>query len=344
MNIEDIPKMIRHLGRTLFGKAPMAPKVALDGKHIIVTGASPGSIGFETAKTLASWGACVTITTRSNPEATVDAITTALSLEGKPADLHGHSLDLTQAASVCAFSEWYLDTFNDKLDVLINNAGIHLDLLSQWDQPNLTADGFEIHWRTNYLGTSMLTQLLLPALTVAGKQYGDARVVNVSSHLHSRGINREFFSPQRPYDSWSAYGQSKLAVVHHAFELQRRYASDCNLQGYVLHPGAIATNISGKGLEGNGLLQKLRNLFSPIEALILMSPNEGAQTQILCATAPSVEGGKFYERCETAKVNPEANDKTIAKRLWDETQVWALTMSKAHTQTSTQTSAPVNSV
>ncbi len=322
MNFEDIPKMIRHLGRTLFGSAPIAPVTDLTGKTAIITGASPGSIGFETAKTLAAWGGNVIITTRSNPDATVRALVAALSLEGKSANITGHTLDLTDAQSVNSFAEWFQKNDENRLHILINNAGIHLDLLSQWKEPTRTPDGFEIHWRTNYLGSAMLTHLLLPQLKNAGAIDGDARVINVSSHLHNKGLNSELFSQQRPYDSWEAYGQSKLATVHHAFEIQRRFAQQFNVKGYVLHPGAIATNISGKGLEGTGLLQKLRNLFSPIEALILLSPTEGAQTQIYCASHPSIIGGFYYERCERGDVNTESSDTLVAERLWDETQTW----------------------
>ena len=175
----------------------------------------------------------------------------------------------------------------------------------------------------------MLTHLLLPQLKNAGAIDGDARVVNVSSHLHNKGLNSEFFSQQRPYNSWEAYGQSKLATVHHAFEIQRRFSQQFNVKGYVLHPGAIATNISGKGLEGTGILQKLRNLFSPIEALILLSPTEGAQTQIYCATHPSIVGGTYYERCERGDVNPESSDTLVAERLWDETQTWIQSVSNS---------------
>ena len=191
MNFEDIPKMIRHLGRTLFGSAPTAPVTDLTGKNAIVTGASPGSIGFETAKTLASWGANVIITTRSNPGDTVQALVSSLQREGKTANIKGHTLDLTNAQSVNTFAEWFQDISENRLHILINNAGIHLDLLSQWKEPTLTSDGFEIHWRTNYLGSAMLTHLLLPQLKNAGAIDGDARVVNVSSHLHSKGLNSE---------------------------------------------------------------------------------------------------------------------------------------------------------
>jgi len=81
------------------------------------------------------------------------------------------------------FVRWFVATHGDRLDVLINNAGINLDLLSRWKEPRLTDDGFEIQWRTNYLGSAHLTHLLLPLLERTGKTTGDARVLNVVAHL-----------------------------------------------------------------------------------------------------------------------------------------------------------------
>ncbi len=57
---------VRGLVRSLFVKTPFAKETSLRGKHVIVTGAGPGSLGYESAKTLARWGAVVIVTTRSN--------------------------------------------------------------------------------------------------------------------------------------------------------------------------------------------------------------------------------------------------------------------------------------
>lgn len=321
MSMKDFPTMLGHLRRRLFGASPMAAEVNLRGKKIIVTGTSPGSIGFETALTLASWGACVIITTRSNSNATADQLRRCLHQQGKSADIDAHSLDLAAADSVIQFVRWYQKKHGSQLDFLINNAGVHLDLAGSWKQPQLTADGFEIHWRTNYLGTLHLTHLLLPLLKSTGTITGDARIVNVASHLHTKGTNAGLFAPIQPFHSWTAYGQSKLGLVHTAFEIQRRFA-ECNLQGFALHPGSIHTNISDKGLATRPLLRILRQWFSPLEALVLLTPEQGAQTQILCATAPGLKGGIYYERCAPADCSEELDDLAAAQRLWQETETW----------------------
>ena len=111
----------------------------------LVTGAGEGSLGEATAVALRGLGFRVLTTTRSCPVA---------------ADTH--PLDLTSRGSVAELAAW-VGSSADRLDVLVNNAGIHLDLRSRWREPQLV-DGHEVHWRTNYLGTAQLTRLLLPRL------------------------------------------------------------------------------------------------------------------------------------------------------------------------------------
>lgn len=290
-------------------KSPAAP-VDLYGRRIIVTGASPGSLGAATARALAAWGAQVVITTRSN---SLDA---ARSIG---AGVAGHPLDLTDASSVDAFADWYARE-HDGLDVLINNAGAHLDLRAKWKEPQLTADGYEVHWRTNYLGTMHLTHRLLPLVERAAETSGDGRVVNVVSKLHIRGRNEFLFAPLTPYHSWDAYGLSKLALVHAANEIARRYAS-ANVRGYSLHPGSVYTHIADRGLEGQRAISALRRALAPIEARTLLSPEQGAQTSLHCATAPGLPPG-YYRNCTLAKPSDEALDGAAAARLWDETAGW----------------------
>jgi NAD(P)-dependent dehydrogenase (short-subunit alcohol dehydrogenase family) len=204
---------------------------------------------------------------------------------------------------------------------LVNNAGVHLDLMSQWREPRLSDDGFEVQWRTNYLGTMHLTRLLLPALQKAAERTGDARIVNVVSRLHFKGSNSALFGGPEPYDSWKAYGGSKLAMVHATFEAQRRFAAQHGVQSYCLHPGSVSTNVADKGLDGTWA-QRARRALLPVEALFLKTPEEGAQTQLHCATAPGLEGGLYYDECAPTEVNPESNDTATAQRLWEETTAW----------------------
>jgi NAD(P)-dependent dehydrogenase (short-subunit alcohol dehydrogenase family) len=293
----------------------MASPVELAGKRVIVTGASPGSLGAATARALAQWGAQVVVTTRANAVDAARAIGDGVT---------GHPLDLTDVQSVAAFADWYARE-HDRLDVLVNNAGIHLDLRAKWTEPQLSADGYEIHWRTNYLGTMQLTHRLLPLLERAAEKSGDARVVNVVSKLHARGRNEFLFAPLTPYHSWDAYGLSKLALVHATNELARRYAP-ANVHGYSLHPGSVYTHIADRGLEGQRVLAALRRALAPIEARTLLSPEQGAQTTLHCATAPGLPVG-YYRGCAPASASDDTRDSAVAARLWDDTAAWVSALS-----------------
>jgi NAD(P)-dependent dehydrogenase (short-subunit alcohol dehydrogenase family) len=304
---------------------PRAARVALHGKRMIVTGASPGSLGFEAAKALASFGADLVITTRTASDAAADAIRAAVggdrSGTARPVRIDAHPLDLARVDSVERFVAWYTAEHGERLDVLVNNAGIHLDLRSQWRAPRLTEDGHEIHLRTNYLGTAHLTHRLLPLLRATAEASGEARVVNVVSDLHTRGRNEALFSPLAPYDSWVAYGVSKLALVHLTFELERRYARE-RVHAYCLHPGSVFSKIADKGLEESPRLARLRKMLAPLEARILLSPEEGAQTTIHCASTPRLRGGTYYRRCRPAKASDEADEVAVTARLREDTERW----------------------
>jgi NAD(P)-dependent dehydrogenase (short-subunit alcohol dehydrogenase family) len=306
--------------RHLFVRTTFAAPIDLTGKTIVVTGTGPGSLGFATARTLASWGASALVTTRANTEAIVEALRSELPADARER-IQGHPLDLSNRDSVERFAAWVTEGRGGRLDALINNAGIHLDLLSRWKEPSLT-DGFEAHWRVNYLGTAHLTHLLLPLLVRAGEASGDARIVNVGSHLYAKGSNEDMFERTRPYNSWAAYGNSKLALMHLSTELQRRYAQGAKVQAYCLHPGAVFTKVADKGLEGVGWAGRLRTAMAPVEAFFLKSPEEGAQTQIHCATKPGLEGYVYFKECDPVEPGADALDADVAERLWDETLEW----------------------
>ena len=281
----------------------------LSGRTILVTGASPGSLGFETARLLAGRGAEVVVTTRSN---------TAAAVAAQPHAVNGHELELSDAASVRAFAQWFGNAYG-RLDVLVNNAGIHLDLRSSWKAPHLV-DGHEIHWRTNYLGSVQLTRELLPLLLERAATTGDVRVVNVVSKLHERGRNDFLFAPITPYNSWVAYGTSKLALIHDASELARRHG-EAGLRAYSLHPGSVYTHIADRGLDGHRFLSAARRVAAPLERRTLLSPTVGARTSVHCAGEPDAVSG-YYRAGRPTEPSADARDGAVAERLWTQTEAW----------------------
>lgn len=316
-----LSKAFHHLWE-LCSRKPMAERVDMSGRKVIVTGATPGSIGYQVARTLATWGADVAVTCPATATPPGRPCCGTCDTGHRPKGIETHRLDLADARSVADFAAWYRETSGGRLDVLINNAGILRDVLWRWREQRLSADGFEIHWRTNYLGTFHLTRLLLPMLLESGRRSGDARVINVSSHQHDKGSNDRLLEPPGRFDSWTAYGQSKLALIHHAFELQRRYAADGNLRSAALHPGSAYSNMTFGWQDEPRLLRRMKRLATPLAPIILLTPAQAAQTTIHCASDPHLEGGHYHERCAKAEPIPDARDEAASRRLWDETDRW----------------------
>jgi len=268
----------------------------------VVTGVGEGSLGEATAQALRDLGFRVLTSTRTCP--TTD---------------DSHPLELTSRQSVEEFATWVQQSAG-RLDVLVNNAGVHLDLRSAWREPQLV-DGREVHWRTNYLGTAQLTRLLIPLLLATAEAQGEARVVNVVSKLHARGRNEGLDGDLSPYDSWSAYGTSKLALVHEAHEIERRYGAR-GLHGYSVHPGSVHTKIADRGLETAPILGRLRKLAAPLERRALQAPAMGARTPVFCATSPDAVPGAYHRASAPSTPSEDAQDEEAGRILWETTSRW----------------------
>ncbi len=182
------------------------------GKTFFVTGANTG-LGFETAKVLAARGARVLLGCRSEGKAT--AAMDKISADVSDADLRFIALDQGDLASVAAAAR--LVDEEDRLDVLVNNAGIMMPPLQY------TTDGFESQFGVNHLGTFALTSHLLPKLAETGEAHGGSRVVVTSSIAHKPGkIDFDDLAAEQSYDAQGRYQQSKLANLLHMYELDRR--------------------------------------------------------------------------------------------------------------------------
>ncbi len=321
-------KSVRHLWRR-FGRKPMAEKVDMTGRQVIVTGASPNSLGYETARVLAGWGASVVVTSTRNVARMEHSLKEDLRRMGADENnVTAQPLDLCDVDSVNRFSKWYRDSYDGKLHVLVNNAGVHKNILKPRTRPPLSKDGFEIHWRINYLGTYHLTSLLLPLLKQGGLESGDARLVNVSSHLHDRMNNEDLFNGNRRYHAWDAYGLSKLALVHHAYEIERRFAKQYNLHSMALHPGSVDTNLTRMEAPQGKIGKVLHRISSALASLVLLPLKDGAQTIVMCASKHPLQGGGYYDRCSLAESSDESKDETVSKLLWDKSEAWVATLAK----------------
>jgi NAD(P)-dependent dehydrogenase (short-subunit alcohol dehydrogenase family) len=247
------------------------------GRLAVVTGANSG-LGFVTARELARAGATVIIACRNTAkgEQALDEIRRQV----PRADAEVQQLDLADLASVNAFARRTTEA-HDRLDLLINNAGIMAP------PRRTTVDGFESQLGTNHLGHFALTGLLLDRLLAAPHP----RVVTVTSFAHRVGrINFDNLQGERHYQHWLAYGQSKLANLLFAFELQRRAsAAETNLKSTAAHPGYAATNLQ---FAGPGIAVE-RWGMAVANRVIAQSADMGALPALYAATVPDLPGATF---------------------------------------------------
>jgi NAD(P)-dependent dehydrogenase (short-subunit alcohol dehydrogenase family) len=185
----------------------------------------------------------------------------------------------------------------------------------------LTTDGFEMQFGTNYLGHYALTAQLLPLL----RRGNQPRVVNLSSLTHRRGaINFDDLQGTWPYSPGKAYSQSKLAMLMFALELQRRSdAGGWGLMSNAAHPGFARTDLIVNGPGASGLLGLLNKVLQPF---ISHSAAEGALPTLFAATSPEAKPAGYYGPSgfyelkgppAPAKIMPQAKDLAVAARLWD---------------------------
>jgi NAD(P)-dependent dehydrogenase (short-subunit alcohol dehydrogenase family) len=282
--------------------------VDLTGKRAIVTGGASG-IGAETAKVLAGAGAEVTLAVRNVEAGRRAADDIAKDQPG--ARVAVGQLDLVDRASVAAF----VDSWSGPLHVLVNNAGI-----MALPELHRSAEGWELQFATNYLGHFNLTLGLHDALASAG----GARIVSLSSNAHRTSpiVFDDIQFERRPYEAWSAYGQSKTGNVLLAVEAGRRWADDGITVNAVM-PGGIRTNLQRHQMEN--IAPEIQEIFDNYRWKTLQ---EGAATSILAAASPLLDGitGRYFEDCNEAEittdpdaengVRPHALDPDDAARLW----------------------------
>jgi NAD(P)-dependent dehydrogenase (short-subunit alcohol dehydrogenase family) len=281
--------------------------VDLAGKRSVVTGATSG-LGVETARVLAVAGAEVVLGVR-RLDAGRRVAEQLRNATGNDA-IEAAPLDLSDLGSVAAFGR----AWNGPLHILVNNAGV-----MALPELQRSAQGCEMQFASNFLGHFLLVVALRNALASAG----GARIVSVSStgHLFSPVVFDDLHYRFRPYDPWTAYGQSKTADVLLAVEVTARWADD-GIVSNALNPGAINT----------GLQKHTGGLRTPVE--FQKTVQQGASTSVLLAASPLVEGigGRYFENNNEADVVTEraeqlgsaggvanyALDRDNARRLWRE--------------------------
>jgi NAD(P)-dependent dehydrogenase (short-subunit alcohol dehydrogenase family) len=286
------------------------------GRTVVITGANSG-IGFQAALELARKGAELILPARSQAKAE-DAVSRIL-LQVPSARLYPEILDLAVQASIHAFAKRVIDRFpGQSLDLLINNAGV-MALPTR----EVTPDGFERQFATNYLGPFALTALLLPSI----KAKSGSRVVTLSSGVSHQGkIDFENLQGERIYKPMiQAYAQSKLADLIFACELQRRLtAVGSPIISTAAHPGYAVTNLQADHV-GTGL----KILMALMKPFLSQGAAHGALPTLYAAVAAEAVPGGFYGPDGFAELKgyptavrlaKGAMDLVVAKRLWAESE------------------------
>jgi len=283
----------------------------LTGKVIIVTGGNSG-LGFESVKAFAIKGAEVILTSRAMEKG--EAARMEINKSHPGGNIVVKTLDLMDFASIKDFVQEFKDKY-DRLDVLVNNAGIMTTPYF------LTKDGLEAQNGTNHFGHFALTGQLLDLI----KKTPGSRVVNVSSNAHKYGkmdFENFLFEQGEGYTPMKSYGRSKLANLLFTYELQRLFeANGYKAISVAAHPGASRTNLA-RFLEKKWWFTLLFPLFYPFT----QDQAQGALPQIRASVDPDVQGGEYYGpngsgemkgdpvRVQSNKASRDVDD---ARKLWE---------------------------
>jgi len=267
----------------------------MTGKICIVTGANTG-IGKETALGLAKLGATVVMVCRDRERG--EAALREIKQKSRNDRVELMICDFSSQNSIRQFASDFKER-HDRLDVLVNNAGVVLR------ERSMTEDGLESTFAINHLGYFLLTNLLLDVL----KKSAPSRIVNVASTAHKYGkLDINSWVIGREYSTFAAYANSKLANVLFTYELARRLEGT-GVTANCLHPGGVGTN----------LFRGLPKFMQALIKLVTISPERGARTSIYLASSPEVEGvtGKYFARRRQQKSSEASHNKEAAHQLWE---------------------------
>jgi NAD(P)-dependent dehydrogenase (short-subunit alcohol dehydrogenase family) len=260
----------------------------LAGKTVLITGSTDG-VGRHVARSLGVAGAKVLVHGRDRARG--EAVCAAIREAGDGSAMF-YPADLAALAQVRALAA-AVRRDHDRLDLLINNAGI--GSASGGRTRRESADGHELRFAVNYLSGFLLTRLLLPLLTASAP----ARIVNVASAGQS-AIDFDDVMLVRRYDGGKAYTQSKLAQVMFTVDLARELTGS-GVTVNCLHP---ATYMDTTMVRESGV--------SPISSVA-----EGGAAIINLAASPALEGrgGLYFDRQREAQAHPQAHDQAARARL-----------------------------
>jgi NAD(P)-dependent dehydrogenase (short-subunit alcohol dehydrogenase family) len=270
----------------------------MNGKVVLITGGTSG-IGKAAAMALAAMGAEVVVTGRNREKGK-----SAVEEIRRDSGSDGVSLllaDLAVQSEVRRLAEEFQER-HDRLDVLVNNAGLIQSRRTE------TPDGIETTLAVNHLAPFLLTNLLLDLL----KESAPSRIVTVSSEGQRWAkMDLDDLQSRRRYRPFQVYGTTKLANIMFTNELAERLEGT-GVTDNCVHPGGVNTNF---GTNNRGFTTLLFRAFKPF----MRSPEQGADTVIYLAASPDVEGmtGKYLTDRKLITASEEAYDENLRRKLWE---------------------------
>jgi len=259
----------------------------------VVTGAN-GGIGRATAAELARRGDTVVMICRSKERG--EAARDAIVAEAKHDRVELVLADLSSMAEVRRAAAEIVAR-HPKIQVLVNNAAVFLP------KREVTAEGLEKTFATNYLSHFVLTNLLLPAL----KAGAPSRIVNVATKTTGLKIDFDNLMLENGYSILKAVGPTKLALILFTQKLAREL-DGTGVTVNALHPGLVKTD----------LLEDTPWLMRKIAHLISTTPEKGARTPVYLATSDEVAtvSGKLFADCKPVKLTGQATDPAVVEKMW----------------------------
>jgi len=261
---------------------------ALAESTVLITGATDG-LGRMTAERFAKQGARILLHGRNEEKGfnTVEEIKQSTGNQ----DLKYFNGDFSSLQSVAQLPEKIIAN-NEKIDLLVNNAGIGGGPKSQ-KQRELSQDGYELRWSINYLAQVLLTEKLLPVIN------DDARIINVAS-VGQAPIDFNDINMEKHYEGYLAYERSKLALIMFTFDLAAEL-KEKEIHVNALHPSTLmSTNM-------------VSDHFGPAQT----SVEKGFSAVEFLATSKDLEEvtGEYFEGKTQAQANPQAYDKEAREKL-----------------------------
>jgi len=271
----------------------------MDGQVVVITGATSG-VGYQAARRFAAGGATLVLVCRDPAKS--DRVRSELQSQFG-STLSCVTADLSRLADVRQASARILAE-NPRIDVLINNAGIHMT------RRVMTEDGNEMAFGVNHLASFLLTRLLLGRMS----ESVPSRIIQVNSQGHRfGGLDLTDISwDRRRYRGIKGYGASKVAQLLTVWELAERLKGS-GVTVNAMHPGEVRSAIGSN----NGVVYRtwVRLAIQPM----LKDPSISGEALYYLATAPELAGvsGRFFNQTIDEKPAPHALDRELGRSVWE---------------------------